>query len=39
VLAECFEATANLIVDRAIFWQAVGSARTAGADGAASRVR
>ena len=39
VLVEGADATANLIVDRAIFWQAVGSARTAGADGAASRVR
>jgi hypothetical protein len=39
VLVEGADATANLVVDRAIFWQAAGSARTAGADGAASRLR
>ena len=39
VLVEGADATANLVVDRAIFWQAAGAARTAGADGAASRVR
>ncbi|MEO5821029.1 MAG: DUF5719 family protein [Vicinamibacteraceae bacterium] len=39
VLIEGADATANLVVDRAIFWQAPGSARTAGADGAASRLR
>ena len=39
VLVEGADATANLVVDRAIFWRAVGSARTAGADGAASRLR
>ena len=31
--------TANLIVDRAIFWQSAGANRTAGADGAATRLR
>ena len=39
VLVEGADAAANLVVDRAIFWQAAGAARTAGADGAASRVR
>ena len=39
VLVEGADETANLVVDRAIFWQAAGAARTAGADGAASRVR
>ena len=38
VLVEGAEPTANLVVDRAIFWQA-GADRTAGADGAASRLR
>jgi hypothetical protein len=38
VLVEGGDPAATLVVDRAIFWQA-GGARTAGADGAASRLR
>jgi hypothetical protein len=39
VLIEGADATASLVVDRAIFWQAAGGARTAGADGAATPLR
>jgi hypothetical protein len=38
VLVEGADSSANLVVDRSIFWQA-GAARTAGADGAASRLK
>jgi hypothetical protein len=38
VLVEGADPAANLVVDRAIFWQA-GGVRTAGAEGAASRLR
>ena len=38
VLVEGADPSANLIVDRAIFWQAAGATRTAGADGAATRL-
>ncbi len=39
VLVEGLEPAANLIVDRAIFWQAAGTTRTSGADGAATRLK
>ena len=39
VLVEGADASANLVVDRAIYWQVTGTTRTAGADGAASRLR
>jgi len=39
VLVEGADESANLVVDRAIFWQAAGSTRTAGADGAATRLK
>jgi hypothetical protein len=39
VLVEGADGSANLVVDRAIFWQAPGTDRTAGADGAARRLR
>jgi hypothetical protein len=39
VLVEGADAAANLVVDRAIYWQATGSSRTAGADGAAVRLK
>jgi hypothetical protein len=39
VLVEGADASANLVVDRAIFWQAAGATRTAGADGAATRLK
>ncbi len=38
VLVEGADGSANLMVDRAIFWRAVGANRTAGADGAATRL-
>ena len=38
VLIEGADPSTNVIVDRAIFWRA-GEARTAGADGAATRLR
>jgi hypothetical protein len=38
VLVEGADPSASLVVDRAIFWQAAGAARTAGADGAAARL-
>jgi hypothetical protein len=38
VLVEGADPSANLVVDRAIYWQATGSSRTAGADGAAVRL-
>jgi len=38
VLVEGADASANLVVDRAIFWRAAGATRTAGADGAATRL-
>jgi hypothetical protein len=39
VLVEGADSSANLVVDRAIFWQPAGTNRTAGADGAGSRLR
>ena len=38
VLVEGADPSADLVVDRAIFWRAAGTARTAGADGAATRL-
>jgi len=38
VLVEGADPSANLVVDRSIFWQAAGGSRTAGADGAAARL-
>ena len=39
VLVEGADAAANLMVDRAIYWQATGSSRTSGADGAPVRLK
>ena len=39
VLVEGADPSANLVVDRAIFWRGAGATRTAGADGAATRLR
>ena len=39
VLVEGADPSASLIVDRAIFWRGAGDTRTAGADGAATRLR
>ena len=39
VLIEGADPSASLIVDRAIFWRGAGNTRTAGADGAATRLR
>jgi IPT/TIG domain/Family of unknown function (DUF5719)/Fibronectin type III domain len=39
VLVEGADPSASVIVDRAIFWQGAGGTRTAGADGAATRLR
>jgi hypothetical protein len=39
VLVEGADPAASLVVERAIFWQGAGAGRTAGADGAASRLR
>lgn len=39
VLVEASDPSAALAVDRAIFWRAAGSTRTAGADAAATRLR
>ena len=38
VLIESADPSAKLIVDRAIFWRSAGGTRTAGADGAATRL-
>jgi hypothetical protein len=39
VLVEGVDPAAKLVVDRAIYWQATGSSRTVGADGAAVRLK
>jgi hypothetical protein len=39
VLVEAADPSARVIVDRAIFWHAAGETRTAGADGAGTRLR
>ena len=39
VLVEGADPSASVIVDRAIFWRGAGETRTAGADGAATRLR
>jgi hypothetical protein len=39
ILVEAEDPSASLIVDRAMFWRAAGETRTAGADGAATRLR
>jgi len=38
VLIEGADPSTNVIVNRAIFWRGAGETRTAGADGAATRL-